>query len=48
MDTMRALLIEFSYGRVTWYIKSLNIVFVNANMASKEYLIYYFHIIPVI
>lgn len=42
---MRALLTELSYDKITQQIKSLSIYSVIANMALKEYLIYYLNII---
>lgn len=41
---MRVLLIKLPYDKVTWWTKSLSICLVIANMALKEYLMYYFDI----
>ncbi len=45
---MSALLTELSYGKVTWWTKSLSIRSVIADVALKEYLMYYLDIIPAI
>ncbi len=48
VDEMKALLTELPYGKVTWWTKSISIRSVIANVASKEYLMYYLDIIPTI
>ncbi len=48
VDEMRALLIELPYSKVTWWTRSLNIRSVTADVAPKEYLMYYLDIIPAI
>ncbi len=45
VDEMRVLLIEFSYDKITWWTGSLSIRLVTADVASKEYLMYYLDII---
>lgn len=42
------MLTKLLYGKITWWIKSLKIYSVNANIAPKEYLMYYLDIIFVI
>ncbi len=48
VDGMKALLTELPYGKVTWWTRSLSIRLVTADVAPKEYLMYYFDIIPAI
>ncbi len=48
VDEMRALLTKLPYGKVTWWTRSLNIRSVTADVAPKEYLMYYLDIIPAI
>ncbi len=48
VDKMRALLIELPYDKVTWWTRSLSIHSVTADVAPKEYLMYYLDIIPAI
>ena len=48
VDEIKALLIKLLYSKVTWWTKSINIYLVIANVASKEYLIYYLDIISAI
>ncbi len=48
VDEMRALLTELLYSKVTWWTRSLNIRSVTTDVAPKEYLMYYFDIIPAI
>lgn len=48
VDEMQALLTELLYGKVTWWTKILSICSVIANVALKEYLMYYLDIIPAI
>ncbi len=48
VDEMRALLTELPYGKVSWWTKSINICSVIADVAPKEYLMYYLDIIPAI
>ncbi len=47
-DEMRALLTELSYGKVTWWTKSISIRSVIADVTPKEYLMYYLDIKPAI
>ena len=44
IDKIRVLLTELLYGKVTWWIKSISICSVIANMAPKKYLKYYLDI----
>lgn len=48
VDEIRALLIELPYGKVICWTKSLSICSVIADVAPKEYLMYYLDIIPAI
>ena len=48
VDEIKALLTKLPYGKVIWWRKSIIIYLVIANMAPKEYLIYYLDIIPAI
>lgn len=48
VNEMRTLLTELVYDQDILLIKSLNIYLLIANMALKEYLIYYLDIIPAI
>ncbi len=48
MDEMKALLTKLPYGKVIWWTRSLNIRSVTADVAPKEYLMYYLDIIPAI
>ena len=48
VDEMRALLTELPYGKVIWWTKSLSICSVIADVAPKEYLMYYLNIKPAI
>lgn len=45
IDEIQALLTKLLYGKVTCWTKSLKIYSVIANVASKEYLMYYLNII---
>ena len=48
VDEMRALLTKLPYGKVTWWTKSISIRSLIADVAPKEYLMYYLDIIPAI
>ena len=45
---MRALSIKLLYDKLTWWTRSLNICSIIANVAPKEYLMYYLDIVPAI
>lgn len=45
INKIQLLLIKPPYGKVTWWIKHLNIHLIIADMALKKYLIYFLNII---
>lgn len=48
VDEMRALLTKLPYSKVIWLTKSINIGLVIADVAPKNYFMYYLDIIPAI
>ncbi len=48
IDEIKTLLTELRYGKITWWTRSLTIRSVTADVAPKEYLMYYLDIISAI